>query len=136
MRLKRKLYSDNEKKSNGWNTVGKIATGTAATLGATALTLRAGRKGTFGTGFQNRVGNWYQNAGARMANSGSRAIQGLGRGLGQQGNVARAKASTANLVKSGKVKGMTEQQIYQNRLKKQEGIFNNMVSKQATKPAQ
>jgi hypothetical protein len=95
--LKRKLYSD-DKKSDGWSTVGKIATGTAATLGATALALRGGRKGTFGTGIQTRVGNLYQNVGARMANSGSTAVQGLGMGLGIQGTRAKAKASATNAV--------------------------------------
>jgi len=126
--LKRKYFADSEKKSDGWSTVGKIATGTAAALGTTALGLRMGRKGTFGTGIQNRVGNLYQNVGAKMANSGSRAIQGLGYGLGRQGTVAKAQASATNAVnrkmasleKSGGLKGLTEQQINE----KRSSLFN------------
>ena len=95
--LKRKYYSDeedNKKKSDGWSTVGKIATGTAATVGATALALRGGRKGTFGPGMQNRVGGWYQKAGDRLMHSGSNALKGLGAGLYVQGGKAKMAAST------------------------------------------
>jgi hypothetical protein len=90
--LKRKLYSD-DKKSDGWSTVGKIATGTAATLGATALGLRGARKGVFGPAAQNKVGGWYQKAGNRFMNSGSNALKGLGAGLYVQGGKAQMAAA-------------------------------------------
>lgn len=145
--LKRKLYSDDNKESDGWSTVGKIATGTAATLGTAALGLRLGRKGTFGPGFQNKVGKWYQSAGAKLSNSRSAALKGLGEGIGKQGSSARAQAYATNeinkLKESGTLKNMTEeainsrrQEIYNKSFERNNNKFSSMVEnirKESTK---
>ena len=144
--LKRKYFADSEKKSDGWSTVGKIATGTAAALGTTALGLRMGRKGTFGTGIQNRVGHWYENAGARLMNSRSTALKGLGMGVGAQGADAVAKSKVANKLSKSNLTGdalaAEKKKLYDKQFEREQKKVVNQAdsiyrqNQQANQPAQ